>query len=69
MTAETKTYQCERCRGVFDTVDGDERADAEAKDLWGVDNASHDPTMSVICDDCFKAFMNWYQTAGDGDDR
>ncbi len=46
-------YQCSMCKGVFDKGWSDEEADKEAKDRWGIDNASQNKEMAVICDDCW----------------
>lgn len=53
-----KTFKCAQCGGVFDKGRSDEEANAEALDLWGVENATEADGMAVVCDDCFKAFMS-----------
>jgi Fe2+ or Zn2+ uptake regulation protein len=56
------TYTCEHCGGVFDsTQESTEKANDEAKQLFGVDNASTDPAMARICDECWQQFMAWHQ--------
>lgn len=52
-----KEYLCEGCQQVFTRSRSDRDADREAKELWGVDNASHDPDMAIICHDCFIKIM------------
>lgn len=57
---KAETYICAHCKGEFaETPDGDERARDEAMELWGCD--INDPDMVVVCDDCFKDFMDWYE--------
>lgn len=52
-------YTCEECGGVFDMVDNeewsDERAHEEALQQFGKDG--HDPTMAIVCDDCYRRIM------------
>lgn len=58
--AKAKTYICAHCKGEFlFSIGGDERAHEEAKELWGEDG--HATDMDIVCDDCFKEFMDWYQ--------
>ena len=46
-------FQCEVCKGYFDK--GDERINNARADVrWGVKNASKDPDMAVLCEDCAK---------------
>ena len=47
------TYQCQACGGTFESDWTDADANAEAAALWGVDRASADPDMVVVCDACF----------------
>jgi len=47
-------YTCAACGGVFDKVTPDDKANAEALELWGVPDASNDPDMAIVCDECFK---------------
>ena len=47
-------FTCEACGGTFDKVTADDTANAEALELWGVPDASTDPDIAIICDDCFK---------------
>lgn len=47
-------FICEACGGTFDKDTPEDKANAEALELWGVPDASDDPDMAIICDDCFK---------------
>ena len=49
-------YTCASCGGVFDNGGLKEEANKEAKDIWGVDNASQRDDFDVICDDCFQKY-------------
>lgn len=55
--AESETFTCEMCRQTFPKGRPDEEANAEAEELWGVENASEDAEMAVVCDDCFKKML------------
>lgn len=59
-----ETYQCALCGGTFEKGRSDEDAVAEAKKLFGVDNANTDPSMLVICDPCFQTEMSTIKMAG-----
>lgn len=48
------TYRCAHCGGVFDKGWSDKAANFEAKHYFGVANASSDPRMATVCDDCFQ---------------
>jgi hypothetical protein len=51
-------YQCAACGEVFPKGWSDEEAIAELGEDWpGVGVADCD----IICDDCDKKFMNWYE--------
>jgi hypothetical protein len=50
-------YTCDLCGETFEGRD-DAEAVAEAEQLWGRCDKSQ---MSVVCDDCFKKFMGWYE--------
>ncbi len=49
-----ETYTCAACGGTFDKEWSDEEAFAESRETFGVD-ITHDPTMAVLCDDCYQA--------------
>ena len=51
------SYRCAVCGGTFTTERPDAEAEAEAEAIWGVANASTNPDMAVVCDDCFRAGM------------
>jgi hypothetical protein len=57
-------FTCARCGWTFDSRRPAAEAEAEAEALYGVPNASTDPTMVVICDDCFRKLRDW-ETQGD----
>ena len=54
-----RTFTCERCQGVFETDQPIEEVDAEAREQWGSENASEDPDMASVCDDCFRAVVEY----------
>ena len=47
-------YKCAMCGEIFVKGWGDEEANKEAEELWGVKSASERMDFSVICDDCFQ---------------
>jgi len=47
-------YKCVVCKNEYEKVWTDKEANAEAKEIWGVDKASEKKDMVVLCDDCFK---------------
>jgi len=49
-----ETYICAACGGTFATKWSDEEAAAESREVFGVDPDT-DPTMAIVCDDCYKA--------------
>lgn len=49
-----ETFTCASCGWTFETSWSDEEACAESRDAFGVD-IHQDPTMAVVCDDCYKA--------------
>ena len=57
--SDMDTYTCAHCGGTFvrasDTV-----AIAEAARDFGVADASQDPAMVIVCDDCYREFIVWY---------
>jgi hypothetical protein len=63
-----KTFTCEHCGGVFEFAWSDEAAHAEAVRDFGVrgDAPAKDTPggegMARICDDCYRAFMQWLAT-------
>lgn len=50
-------YTCDLCGGVFEKARSDDEAEGEALQVFGVPNASTDPGMAVVCDDCFEIIM------------
>lgn len=52
------TYQCEACGETYEKEVSDAEADAEAKEIFGIENASLDPDMAIICDYCFEKLKN-----------
>lgn len=52
-----QTYTCESCAQTFDKATPDEKVNAEAKALFGVEAASERDDMAIVCDDCFKAMQ------------
>lgn len=60
-----KTYMCANCRETFSKTDeSEERANAEARHLWGAEKASTDPTYAEVCDDCWKKIHAWLIDGG-----
>jgi Zn finger protein HypA/HybF involved in hydrogenase expression len=59
MTTEIKPneFQCAKCGGIFEKDWSDEEAKAEMVNLWG---DLPEEEQAVICDDCHKAFMKWF---------
>ena len=47
-------YKCEACRKTYKKGWSDKDANKEAKDIWGVENASESNDMAIICDGCFN---------------
>lgn len=56
--ATSREFRCDQCGGVFEKKRTDEDAEAEAKNLWGVENASTAPGMAVVCDECYREIMS-----------
>lgn len=54
MAAVTKTYTCAACGGTFIDGRSHEEAAAESREVFGAD-PDQDPTIAVVCDDCYKA--------------
>ena len=50
-------YRCTHCGGTFQRVQDDAVAEAEARRDFGVAEASRDPGMAIVCDDCYRALM------------
>jgi len=64
-TTKKRTFTCRSCLETFFVEDEDwseDDANAEAEAKFGVANASEDPRMAVVCEECWKA-MGF----GDGD--
>ena len=57
------TYTCAECNGTFEYGRTDEEANAEAKEFWGVDNASTNPHMDIVCEECFQSMMKQQDAA------
>ena len=57
-------YKCACCGGIFEYEDektwSKEDKDKEAMELFGVENASNNPNMEVVCDICFKEMSKFY---------
>lgn len=51
-------YRCEGCGNTFENDWTEEEANAEAMDNFGVSEASKDPNMAIVCDDCYEALMS-----------
>lgn len=45
------TYQCAKCKGVFEKAWTDEEAESEREEAFG---SPHDASDVVVCDDCYK---------------
>lgn len=52
-----KTYTCAACQGTFTSIKPDSDAEKEAEELFGVPNASTDPSMACVCDNCYQEIM------------
>ena len=57
-------YTCGHCGGTFTSERPRDEAEQEAKDLFGVNGASTDPSMAEICSDCFRKFAAWAKAKG-----
>ena len=58
-------YRCERCGRTFpDIPEGGILANAEALEIWGVENALDDLRMAVICDECWEVIKPRYPHFG-----
>lgn len=55
---ETRSFVCENCQRTFQTEATDEEATAEAEGVFGL--IVRQAEMSVLCDDCYQAFMVWW---------
>ena len=55
--ASGESYTCDRCGGTFEKVRSDEEAMTEARSLWTPETMADE--QAVICDDCFREFMEW----------
>lgn len=48
-------FVCAMCGKTFTSNDDEhEAANAEAQELWGIDNASERDDFAVVCDGCFE---------------
>jgi hypothetical protein len=52
-----ESFTCARCGTVHEKGWSDEEAMAEAEDLWTPETMA-DP-QAIVCDDCFREFMEW----------
>ena len=50
-------FTCSACGGEFVKGRSDEAANAEARENFGVEEASRREDMAVICDDCYSQMM------------
>lgn len=59
MPADSHEYTCsccgKRCISSYPTAE----ADKEAEKVFGVKNASKDPDMRIVCDDCYHEIMQF----------
>jgi hypothetical protein len=53
-SVKTRTFKCQQCSGEFEFGD-DDAAQAESLATFGRDG--HDPSMAIVCDDCYKSLM------------
>ena len=51
------SFTCDRCGAMHEKVRSDEEAMAEAESLWTPETMTH--PQAVVCDDCFREFMEW----------
>jgi hypothetical protein len=51
-------YTCAHCGGTF-VSHHDASAQRESLALWG--RRGDAPGMTIVCDDCFQAFMSWWR--------
>ena len=56
MKLKKNEYQCDHCKGVFVKGWSDEEAEKESEQ-WG--DELEKQGRAIICDDCYKDFMNW----------
>lgn len=50
-------YTCAACGGTFNRASDDAAAIAEAARDFGVRDASTDPRMVIVCDDCYRVMV------------
>jgi hypothetical protein len=55
----TDTFTCARCKRTFDKERSDEEALAETHKVFG--SLADQGPMSVLCDDCYQAFMRFWR--------
>lgn len=55
-------YTCERCKKTYDTCESNkvEAAEEYANNFPEL-SAEEKEDKAIICDDCYKEFMFWYQ--------
>lgn len=58
-TADGESFACGRCKGTFEKTRSDEEALAEAESLWTPETMAQE--QAVICDPCFREFIEWAQ--------
>lgn len=47
-------FTCGMCKGSFTKARSEDEANAEAKELFGIERASENAEAAVVCDDCFR---------------
>lgn len=50
-------FTCEACKNTFRAVLTTKEAEDEAEKLFGVKDASENPNMAIVCDDCFNKII------------
>ena len=53
------TFVCARCSGEFEKAVSDEAQQEEYEREFPIE-ASVDAPRDTVCDDCYKAFMAWF---------
>lgn len=51
-------YTCANCGNEYESGWTEAEAEAEAKANWG---ALAEKDREVVCDDCYRKFMGWYE--------
>jgi len=55
-----ESFTCARCGGIFQKARSDEEAMAEFEATFSKREMASG--RAIVCDDCFKAFMNWFNS-------